>query len=274
MSKTNVTKFFNDLRRVVGKRSPEILTGIGIAGMITTTVLAVKATPKALTLIEDKKSRLNHELIKDASASGDDCYCQLTKLKPIEMVKVAWKQYVPAAIIGIASISCLVGASSVNLRRNAALATAYKLSETALTEYKAKVVETIGEKKERSVRDKVAQDKLDKNPWSNNQVIITDKGNTLCYDGVSGRYFKSDIETIRRAINTINRSMTYDMYVSLSEFYDELGLEHTDVSDDLGWNLDNGLVDIDFDSRIAEDGTPCITLNYRVSPRYDFSSLM
>lgn len=274
MSKTNVTKFFNDLRRVVGKRSPEILTGIGIAGMITTTVLAVKATPKALTLIEDEKSRLNHELIKDASASGDDCYCQLTKLKPIEVVKVAWKPYVPAAIIGIASISCLVGASSVNLRRNAALATAYKLSETALTEYKAKVVETIGEKKERSVRDKIAQDKLDKNPWSNNQVIITDKGNTLCYDGVSGRYFKSDIETIRRAINTINRSMTYDMYVSLSEFYDELGLEHTDVSDDLGWNLDNGLVDIDFDSRIAEDGTPCITLNYRVAPRYDFSSLM
>ena len=109
---------------------------------------------------------------------------------------------------------------------------------------------------------------------SNNQIIITDKGNTLCYDGVSGRYFKSDIETIRRAINTVNRSMTYDMYVSLSEFYDELGLEHTDVSDDLGWNLDNGLVDIDFDSRIAEDGTPCITLNYRVAPRYDFSSLM
>ena len=274
MSKTNVTKFFNNARRTVGKRSPEILTGIGIAGMITTTVLAVRATPKALTLIEDEKSRQNRELIEEATAAGNEDCGQISKLKPIEVVKVAWKPYVPAAIIGVASVGCLIGASSVNLRRNAALATAYKLSETALTEYKAKVVETIGEKKERAVRDKVAQDKLDKNPVSNSQVIITDKGNTLCYDGVSGRYFKSDIETIRRAINTVNRSMTYDMYVSLSEFYDELGLEHTDVSDDLGWNLDNGLVDIDFDSRIAEDGTPCITLNYRVAPRYDFSSLM
>ena len=46
--KLNVSKLCKDAKVMVSKRSPEILTGLGIAGMITTTVLAVKATPKAL----------------------------------------------------------------------------------------------------------------------------------------------------------------------------------------------------------------------------------
>ena len=48
--KTNVSKIMKDIKITMSKRSPEILTGLGIAGMITTTVLAVKATPKAIKL--------------------------------------------------------------------------------------------------------------------------------------------------------------------------------------------------------------------------------
>lgn len=51
MKKSNVAKLFNTIKSGMCKRSPEILIGFGIAGMITTTVLAVKATPKALMLI-------------------------------------------------------------------------------------------------------------------------------------------------------------------------------------------------------------------------------
>lgn len=59
MHKPNVSKVYNDLKKATIKHSPEILTGIGIAGMVSTTVLAVKATPKALLLIEnEKKSRI------------------------------------------------------------------------------------------------------------------------------------------------------------------------------------------------------------------------
>lgn len=259
--KTNISQIINNVKKSAAKHSPEILTGIGIAGMITTTVLAVKATPKALELIaraEDEKFDNGH---------GD-------KLKPVEIIKAAWKPYIPAVISGMASIACLIGANSVNTKRNAALATAYKLSEAALIEYKDKVVETIGEKKEKQVREKIIQDRIDKNPVSNNTVIITDKGNTLCYDSVSGRYFKSDMDTIKKAVNTINRTMTYDMYVSLSDFYDEIGLERTGVSDYLGWNMDDGLVDIIFDSRIADNGEACLVLDYHIVPRYDFDKLM
>lgn len=257
MNKPNLAKFFKNAQTMVSKHSPEILTGIGIAGMITTTVLAVKATPKALTLMEERKWDLEVE-----------------KLSPVETIKATWKCYIPAAVSGTFSIACLIGASSVNARRNAALATAYKLSETALSEYRDKVVETIGEKKEQTIREKVDKDRIEKNPVSKSEVIITEKGNTLCYDSISGRYFKSDIEKIKRAVNELNRRMTYDVYVSLSEFYDELDLNHTLLSDDLGWSIDDGLIDVSFSSQISDDGTPCIVINYAVAPKYDYSKFL
>lgn len=257
MNKQNVTNWLKGVRTSMTKHSPEILTGVGIAGMITTTVLAVKATPKALRLIEDEKAALKTD-----------------KLTVAETVKVAWKPYVPTVVLGAASTACLIGASSVSARRNAALATAYQLSTTALTEYKEKMVETIGKKKERTVREKVAKEQIEKNPVSKNEVYITEKGNTLCYDAISGRYFKSDLEKIKKAINELNRRMLTEMYISLNEFYNELGLVETRLGDELGWNLDDGLIEPDFYSQLADDGTPCIVVDYSIAPRYDFSKLI
>lgn len=129
MSKQSMSDVVNGIGLFIKKRGPEILTGIGIAGMVTTTVLAVKATPKAMRLVKEKED-----------------YYEI-KLTPKEIVATCWKCYIPSVVTCALSMSCLIGASSVNLKRNAALATAYKLSETALTEYQEKVVETIGEKK-------------------------------------------------------------------------------------------------------------------------------
>lgn len=254
MGKTNLATIAKDIRKFASKRSPEILTGIGIAGMITTTILAVRATPKALELLEEKK--------KEESVD---------ELSSFEVVKVAWKPYIPAMVTCIASTACLIGASSVNTKRNAALATAYKLSETALSEYRDKVVETIGEKKERIVRDKVAEERVKKNPVSKNEVIVTGNGKTLCFDPISGRYFMCSIETIKKAENTLNKQMLHDIsgYVSLNEFYDELGLDHTSVGNDLGWNT-NQLIDIDFSSQLNDNGEPSVVLDYLVAPKYDY----
>lgn len=254
MRKPNLANLMSNTRQFVSKRSPEILTGIGIAGMITTTVLAVRATPKALQLIEEKK---NEDWVDD--------------LSPLEVVKAAWKPYVPAAVTGVASVACLIGASSVNAKRNAALATAYKLSETALSEYREKVVETIGEKKEKTVRDKVAEERVKKNPVSKSEVVVTNNGTTLCFDPISARYFKSSIDKIKRAENELNKQMLHDIsgYVSLNDFYDELGLDHTSVGDDLGWNVDR-LIDISFSSQLNDNGEPSVVLDYLVAPKYDF----
>jgi hypothetical protein len=226
--------------------------------MIMTTILAVRATPKAIKQIEERTGENDHDgAMKSPTA--------------LEVIKTCWKCYIPAAITGAASIACLVGASSVNGRRNAALATAYSLSETALKEYREKVIETVGEKKEQSIRDEVAKDRIAENPVRGREVILTDRGNTLCYDNVSGRYFKSNIESLRKAENEINRRMRDEMYISLNEFYDEIGLAHIGVGDDIGWNIGKGYLELFFSAQLAEDGsTPCLVMDYAVIPEYNY----
>lgn len=254
MSKFNLTAAAKSIKGVLERHAPEILTGIGVAGMVTTTILAVKATPKACLLINDRKDELEVE-----------------KLSATELIKTTWKCYIPAAVTCGASIACLVGASSVNFKRNAALATAYKLSEAALSEYKDAVIETIGEKKEQSVRDKVAEERLKNNPVSKNEIIVTGNGTTLCYDPVGNSYFKSNIQQIESAKNKLNARMLSENYVSLNDFYDELGIGPTKLGDDLGWDIyKDGLVEIAFSSQLAEDGTPCLVMDYSIAPRYEY----
>lgn len=252
MAKPNLKEIANNVRTVMKKHSPEILTGIGIAGMITSTVMAVKATPKALDLLERKKLELNAE-----------------RLEPKDIIKTAWKCYIPATMVGGVSIGCLIGASSTNLRRNAALATAYTLSESTLKEYQDRVVESVGEKKEQAIRDSISNDKVLNNPVR--EVVLTDAGgNTICYDALSGRYFKSDRDKISRAVNDLNRRMRDETYVTLNDFYYELGLDGTKMGDMLGWNIDKGYIDVAFSSHLDSNGTPCLVIDYRVAPIYDY----
>ena len=255
MNKTKLNGVLRSARATMVRRSPEILTGIGVAGMITTTVLAVKATPKAMRLIEEEKAAKNAEM-----------------LTAVETVKTTWKCYIPTAVTGTLSIACIIGATSTNAKRNAALAAAYKLSETAFTEYKEKVVETIGEKKEQTVKDSIAKTKVEKDPVKTTEVIITDKGETLCYESISGRYFKSDRNKIENARLLMNNRLISQDYVSLTELYSELGLDGTSISDFLGWRLDNGLIELYYSSQLASDGTPCLVIQYENPPTYDYAN--
>lgn len=249
----NASKLIKNVQTSMKKNSPQILTGIGIAGMITTTIMAVRATPKAMFLIEEAEME-----------KGDE------PLTPVEAIKAGWTCYIPSMIVGGVSIACLIGASSVNLRRNAALATAYTLSESALKEYQEKVIEEIGEKKEEAVRDRIAKDHIEKNPVTKNEVILTEKGEALCYDMISGRYFKTDIDKLRKAENDLNRQMRDDIYVSLNEFYYAIGLDPIKIGDKIGWNIDRGYIDLNFSSQLTEDGRPCLVLDYHVGPNYDY----
>lgn len=261
MNKLNVANLLKDVQSVLSKHSPEILTGIGIAGMITTTVLAVRATPKALDCIERKQEELHPDSTE--------------KLTPIETVQAAWKCYVPAAVTGVASVACLIGASSVNARRNAALATAYNLSATALAEYKDKVIETVGEKKEREISTKVAEEQVKKEPANASTVIVTGKGTTRFMDVITKRRFTSDIETINQIVNKLNRRMINgEDYISLNEFYYEIGLDGCYVGDELGWNVARGLIELPEPPHaiVDTDGVPCIVLDYVVAPKRGFNS--
>lgn len=254
MSKEGLKRTIKSAERALTKYSPGILTGIGIAGMIGATFMAVKATPKALYLIETKKEE-----------------SEVEELIPVETIKTCWKCYIPATLTTVLSAVCLIGASTVSAKRNAALATAYSISEAALREYQEKVVEVIGEKKEKAVRDAVAKDQIERDPVTKSEVVIIDSNsNTLCYEPLSGRYFKSTIDKIKKAEIKLDRQMIQEMYVSLNDFYWEIGLDGTDLGDQMGWNLSKGYMDLSFSSQLADDGTPCAVIVYGIPPVYDY----
>lgn len=251
MTKETLVNVWKNTQKALKKHSPEILTGIGIAGMIATTVTAVKATPKALRMIDAK------EIEEDR------------RLSTKEVIAVSWKCYVPAAITGIFSTACLIGASSVNVHRNAALATAYTISETALKEYKEKAVEVVGEKKEQAIRDAVAKEQLEKANIKERKFIPTGKGETPCFDPLTNACFKSDMETLRKAENTLNKQMRDDMVITVNEFLQEIGLEPCDASigENLGWEIDRGYIELDFSSQLV-DGVPYLVIGHHNPPHY------
>jgi len=256
VNKLNFSEFMNTAKREIAQRGPGILLGLGISGMFGTIFLAVKATPAALRKIERRREECREKKLREPTR--------------LDIIKLCWKDYVPSAITGTLSTACLLGANSVNGRRNAALATAYQLSETALSEYRGKVIEAVGERKEGSIRDEVAKDRITKNPPNANEIILTDKGDVLCLDSVSGRYFKTDIDLLKKAQNEINRRMISEMYISLNEFYDEIGLPPVSIGYDLGWNIEKDFLELRFSTQLAKDGTPCLVLEYAVAPEYNY----
>ena len=270
MSKINLSNISKQIGRTLKRKSPELLTGMGIGLGACTVVLAVKATPKALMLVEEKKREINRDILEEAKANGHDKCEHIDKLTPLDTVKVAWKCYIPAAVTGFASVTCLVGASATSARRNAALAAAYTLSESARIDYKKKVAEVVGEKKEREVRDAIAKDRIERDPVENKEIIITEKGETRCYDSLSGRYFKSDIDMINKAVNELNRRMIDQSYMSLNDYYYEIGLPDIKIGDVLGWRVDQGLIDVDFSAQLSNDGVPCLVVDFTEAPKYDY----
>lgn len=253
MKKPNLSLLGGNIQKAVAKHSPEILIGFGIAGWVVATISAAKETPKALRLIEEAKEEQNVE-----------------KLTPVEAVKTTWKCYAPAITMGAVSTFCILKANSISAGRTAALATAYKMAETAMTEYKDAVIETIGEKKEKTVREKVAEKQVEKADMSH--VIVTGKGETYCLEPVTGRVFKSDMEELRRINNDVNATLIDDNYISLSTVFGMFGLEPTDISSDMGWSVDwltNRTMKWEFHP-VLKDGVPCIAIDYGTLPNYDF----
>jgi hypothetical protein len=251
------------------ENSPSILSGIAAAGVVGTVVLAVKATPKAEKAISELA---NDKYFEHGQIHvDDDPSVDKTKVLPVEIVKATWRFYVPAAIVGVATISCIIGANRISLSRNAALMAASTLMDRAFSEYKAKVVEQIGATKEAKVRDAIAEDHVKNNPVGNAQVIFDGSNEALAYDDITGRYFHCDIEKIRKAENEFNsRILGGDMWSSLNDWYTLLGLEHSAVGEILGWNTIN-LLEIRYSSHLASNGKPVLVIQYAKLPFPDYS---
>ena len=247
MNTFGIPELVKELPRLVSDNSPAILTAIGVTGTVSTAYLTGKASFRAAYVLE---SELPDATFKDH-------------------FKRVWKFYIPAAATGAATVACIVGANHISSKRNAALISAYSLTEKAFRDYKEQVVEAVGEKKEHLVQEAAAKKRLDETPLNSSEVYILGNSEQLCFDPMSGRYFKSDIETIRKSVNLINAQIIGNMYASVNEFYACLGLHPTTFGEEAGWTADS-LLDISFTAHLAEDGTPCIAMNYITTPKRNY----
>lgn len=222
---------------LIKRNSPAILTGLGVTGTITTAYLASRATLEVSGTLLDKSYGFSKR----------------------QKAKLVWKKYIPAVATGTATIGCIVFATRINSKRTAALAAAYSLSERAFIDYKDKVVEQLGERKEQKVRDEVAQDHV-RATAPGPSVVLSGYGDILCCELYTGRYFKSDMEKLRKAQNDLNAELILNGLSSLSDFYHLVGLAKTSNSDHIGWV--EQLMELQFSHALTDDGRPCLTFEY------------
>ena len=130
------------------------------------------------------------------------------------------------------------------------------------------------EKKEQFIREKIDEDHVKQNPVNTNEVVITGTGDFLCMDYYSKRYFKSSRNHLEKVVNKLNRHMLNNEYVSLNDFYDEVGLSHTPIGDELGWRIDRGYFDLELGTQMASNDEPCIVVNFTKAPDYNYSTFM
>lgn len=237
-------------REFVTHNSSAILTGVAIAGVVTTAVLAVRATKPALIDIQHAESERTEPLTKT------------------EVVKLCWKHYIPAAGVGAVTIACVVGAQSVNTRKHAALISAYTLSEKSFSELQDKVEESFGKNKAQRVKDDIAQDIVNANPVASNPVMIVGGGDHYFMEKKTGRHFKSTVDKVKKAENLLNYELNNNSYASLNDLYRFLEIDTTQLGEELGWKSGDVL---ELELSTALDGdTPVIVMWYSAEPMADY----
>lgn len=219
------------------RNATTILTSVGAVGVVATAVLAVKATPKALQQLEAAKEEKGEELTK------------------FEMVKVAGPAYIPAVLVGVSTISCVLGADILSRRKRAAIMSAYTMLNSAYSEYKEKVAELYGEDANHTIQQAIANDKYE-------EQKVEDDGKQLFFDEYSQRFFRATNETILRAEYEINREVTSNFYATINEYYELVGLPKTEHGDHIGWSSAqlydmywSDWVDFWHESAVTDDGT-------------------
>lgn len=243
-----ISEIFKNLGKFADDNSPAILAGVGVAGVGATAFLAAKGATHAERILSEEAPDL--------------------PLK--EQARMVWREYIPAGVVGVGTAAAIIMSTKIGMRRTAAMTAAFSLSEKALTEYKDKVVEQIGKNKATKIDDAIAQDKVgSKNPPT---TIIITGDSTYVYDEWSDRYFKSSMEDLKKAQNDLNHQILIQNYASLSDLYDLLGIPHTQVSDDIGWNVDK-LLEIAFSTCLTPDQKPAISIRYQVEPIRGFHRL-
>lgn len=234
-------------------KSPIALTILGCSGVIATAVTAVKATPKALKIIEKE--------FEDVPPTKK------------EAVEATWKCYIPSAIIGIATIGCIIGSTGISYKSQASLISAYTLLERSYKEYKDKVKELFGEDGEREVKASIVRDH-----FMEGDHIPTPLGEKLIfYIDHYEDFFERTMLEVKDAEYELNRKFTREGLVTLNDFFRLLDLPETEIGELIGWNIDgayeeSGYFWIEFEhTLITMDEIECYAIDTPYRPDFLYS---
>ena len=241
----NYMTLLKDGAKIISAKAPLILSAIAVTGVGTTAYLASKATLEADAKIKEQQEQDNPTAFKDK-------------------VRYTWRLYIPTALSGLSTVCAIILSQKLNAKRQAAVASAYLLSEKALKEYREKVVDLFGDKKATKIEDSIAADHISNS--TSPEVVILNARNQLCYDGLTGRYFEANLETLRQAVNSFNRDLLCDGFKTLNQFFDYIGLPYVDTGNDIGWE-EMVLVDVHFGTHLSPNGEPVISMEHRTLPR-------
>ena len=262
MKLTKLKEAANVVTLFASEHRTSLMVGGGIAGMVIAGVTAVRVTPKASMLLEERR------------CSKHDAYLENTEANPQltikDYIQVTWKYYLPPIALATVSAGAIIFAHKVDRKENAALAAAYAISESRLKEYSEKVLETVSEKKEKEVRNAIDKDRVNNNQPVDGEIISTGQGDTLCMDAWNGRYFYSDIEVLRRAAVDLSRAVLNDETVTLNDFYDRIDLPQTKNGDFFAWEIGNHheMIELSFSSQLDFKKRPVLVMDFKFAPTY------
>lgn len=232
---TDLSRIWGNVRLALKHNSPEIASGLAGLSVLGTVYLAAKASFQAAKIIDEE-----NDLKSNA--------------------KLVWKLYIPTAIATTSTLALIIGANRLGSNKTIAAQTALAVTQRVYSDYRDEVIKEFGSHKDKSIRDKVATERVKENPPGNN-VIIAGSGGVLCCELFTGRYFTSDMETLRRAQNTINDRLLKHDYATLDDLYWIIKLPPTSNSSEIGWKS-NKLMEMEFTSVLTDDGRPCLAFEY------------
>jgi len=250
------SRFFNNAGLKIKKHSPEILMVAGIAGTVTSTVMACKATTKATALLEEAKEEIKaiHTVVENKDEYSEKDLQQALTMSYAQTGVKLLRLYAPAIILGTLSITSIVAGHNILKKRNIALAAAYAVVDRGFKDYRKNVVERFGEELDKELRygikakefEEVVVDKNGKEKVEKTTVnVVNPELNVSEYakfydDGNKG--WEKDPELnlmfLRHQQQYANDLLRAKGHLFLNEVYDLLGIPRTKAGQVVGWIYD------------------------------------
>ena len=268
--KERMIRMYNNTKNGVQKHSPEILAGVGVVGVVASTVMACKATMKLNDILEESKETRNKIREVESNPRYEEQYSHEDAKKDLTInytqtgLKIA-KLYAPAVILGSASLGCLLASNDILRKRNAALSAAYMTVDKSFKEYRQRVVDRFGEEVEKEIRYNIKAEEITSTVVAEDgsETTITETVKTMdpnlysdyakFFDEASP-YWQKDPEYnfmfLKSQQQYANDLLKARGRLFLNEVYEMLGIDKTKAGQIVGWvyNPENPIGDnfVDF----------------------------